>query len=240
MLSIALCDDESKEVKKTLALLNAYKEVHTEIAFTVQCFESMESLFFSSDALNTFQILLLDIYMGKQNGIEGAKELRKKGFTGNIVFLTTSSEHALSAYAVNADQYLLKPIDQNAFFQTLDKVFALYKAEKRRKITLKVGGETQSVFVRDIVFSETKKNYQNIYLLDGTVLCARLTREELSKLLFSFPEFIFMGASYIINLDQIQSMNAKEIWFRKDNVLMVPRGSYKEIKKQFLDFHCGV
>ena len=54
-------------------------------------------------------IVLLDVCMPGILGTEVAQELRKFSSSTEIIFLTTSDEFAMDAFAVKATDYLLKP-----------------------------------------------------------------------------------------------------------------------------------
>ena len=43
--------------------------------------------------------------------------------TGLLLYLTTSPDFALDSYRVDAFDYLLKPVDRDLFFQSLDKAY---------------------------------------------------------------------------------------------------------------------
>ena len=63
----------------------------------------------------------MDIYMKGKTGIEAVRELHEMGDKSRVIFLTTSQEHALEAFRVEAAQYLVKPVSEADFFSLMDK-----------------------------------------------------------------------------------------------------------------------
>ena len=122
MFRIAICEDETECLNRIKDFLILYEAEHHQGLFKVDSFCDMESLFVKENVIDQYDLLLLDIYMGKMNGIEAARELRTKGFQGQIVFMTSSRDFALLAISVDATQYLLKPVEKQPFFNAIDKV----------------------------------------------------------------------------------------------------------------------
>lgn len=141
MYHIALCDDEPSELHKAKAMLDTYQASHPDYLFEVQEFFAMSALLFAIDSAAVFDLLLLDIYMPEQTGIDGARELREHGFDGSIIFLTTSKDHGVEAFGVEATQYLVKPVEENRFHAVLDKLLKRIEEERHRFITLRTEKE---------------------------------------------------------------------------------------------------
>ena len=122
MYDIALCDDEEKALDQIERLLTGYQDkTQQEITFKTKRFTSAEELLKRvREEKYRPDLLLLDIFMSGKNGIEAAEDLRRLGCSMPIVFLTTSTEHALKAYGVDAIQYLVKPFEKEHFFHAID------------------------------------------------------------------------------------------------------------------------
>lgn len=75
-----------------------------------------------------FYLIFLDIYMYKLNGIDTAKEIRKKDDNSILVFYYYQSDFALDAYDLDALQYLIKPITyETKIKKILDKCLKNYQ-----------------------------------------------------------------------------------------------------------------
>ena len=106
MYLIAICDDEEKELDKTEYYLRSWQQEHQEYEFKIERFDNPEELLWRiREEKYSPDLVFMDIYMPQKTGIMTAKELRDMGNDGSIIFLTSSKEHALEAFGVNAVQY---------------------------------------------------------------------------------------------------------------------------------------
>ena len=67
-------------------------------------------------------LLFLDVQMPGLNGFEVARRLVQADVPSQIVFVTAFDQYAVDAFAINAVDYLLKPVDLDRLEQTLEKV----------------------------------------------------------------------------------------------------------------------
>lgn len=243
MCYIAICDDEQTELYKANALLSRYRETHLGCDFTVESFSSTHALY---DKIRTgviFDLLLLDIYMPDKTGIEVARELRKRGFEGQIIFLTTSKEHAAEAFDVDASQYLIKPVEQERFFTVLYKVLGRLSGEHKGYLALRADGEVRRLPVRSIIYSESQNQYQLLYCTDNEKIRVRMTVTKLYEALRINTGFVRVGSTYIVNLGYVDSLNAKVMKLAAGKEIgkeiRLPRGSYSVLKKQYFAYYLG-
>lgn len=236
---IALCDDETAELDKTQKMLDSYRGVHPDCAFSVRQFESAEELFAAIDKQEYLpDILFLDIYMSGMSGMEAAKELRLAGKGCRIVFLTSSTDFALDAFQVDATQYLVKPISEHRLCQMLDRLFAEIESERRRYVLLSVDNRKCRIAIRDIIYCEAQKKNQYLHLADGTTHCLHMSMIGLEELLSSYPEILRIANSYIVNLEHIDSISINELLLDDGTTIYLPRGAYRSLRKNYLDYYC--
>lgn len=68
-------------------------------------------------------LILLDIYLPKKNGIDILRDLRGKGYIVDIIMITAgnSTEEVKTAFAYGVTDYLVKPFDFNRFEHALNR-----------------------------------------------------------------------------------------------------------------------
>lgn len=242
---IALCDDETAELEKTEELLSVYEQKHPNFDFMIQRFESADELLVRvGEDSYVPDFVFLDIYMlGEQGenvplGIEAAQKLRDMGSEAKLIFLTSSREYALEAFDVDAACYLVKPVSEDKLFSKLDRFLEETEQAQRKCILLKKDGSIMKVPLNDVVCCEAQGKCQRIYMADGTEIIQNLTLAKIYDMCSVCEEFVRVGASYIINLEHIESLNAQEVQLDNGEKIYLPRGTYRSLREQYFDYYC--
>lgn len=245
MYLIALCDDETAELDKTEKLLSDYEKEHPAVDFIIRRFESADDLICLVREENYMpDLIFMDIYMpDKKNdfqplGLEAAKMLRNMNYKGKIVFLTTSREYALEAFDVEALQYIVKPVTEDKLFSLIDGLLKDIEEERKKCILLRVEGRLVKVPLNKIVYCEAQGKKQCLNFVDGTQCVLRMTMTEICEQLLRCQKFVRLGVAFIVNLEYISSLNAKEICMDNGKKIYLPRGIYKELRERYFSYYC--
>ncbi len=239
MYLIAVCDDDKTELDKTGNYLSGWQEKHPDYQLQIDRFTSAEEFLYTlKEKEYSPDLLFLDIYMPGKSGIELARELRGMGKEGDIVFLTTSKEHALEAFSVDAAQYLLKPVKEQDLLRVLDRLFVDKQDKRKDCLLLRIEGKFCKVLLNDIVYCEAQGKNQRLYLEDDTYQKLRMTMTEIYGMLSGRQEFTKVGVSYIVNLNHVDSLNAHEICLDTGRSIYLPRGAYQPLREQFFKYYC--
>ena len=238
MFRIALCDDEQKILDEVLQYINKYAESKNIQSLEVFPFDSASSLKNALDDEKSFDIFVLDVYIGKEMGTALAKNIRERGIDSPIIFLTTSVEHAPQGYETGTLRYLIKPLEPEKFYEAIDA--ACLQAEKLQSklIRFKTENGIESINANNIMYSEAHDHYQYIKLDNGQTIKVRTTVSELYALLAKNDGFFRLGSAYIINLRNIKNLTSSEILLYNNTTIPIPRGKHAELKKVFWNFQC--
>ena len=180
VLKIAICDDEKKFCDSAERMLNLYME-DKGLQFQVDVFNVPSELVDMTEKGTIYDIYLLDIYMPGVTGMSIATELRNRDIKSPIIFLTSSTDHALEAFGVDATHYLLKPYTKDSFYVGMDKAMQSIASHKNDSVILKVDNEYRSISISKILYCEAEDKYQRLYLENGERLLVRITGTELYK-----------------------------------------------------------
>lgn len=123
MFYIAICDDEQMDREQIQKLTQKICESEA-IPIKIVCFENAQELFLSiRSGGGDYHLLLLDIIMPEQDGMALARQLRQQEIKTSLIFISNSREMALKGYEVNAQRYLVKPIDESLLREAFGAAF---------------------------------------------------------------------------------------------------------------------
>ncbi len=232
-MEFAVCDDLEEERRLLKSYLSRYRdENNLDITVTEYC--DAESLLKAYKAGNAFDVIFLDVYMDKTDGITAAKKLTESGFNGSIIFCTTSKDHAIAGFELDADDYLLKPYTYERFLKSAGRFEKRY-AKSRKSITFKSERLEYSIFLSDIVFIETIPHGTEVYTKNQT-LKTRRSLGEFEKDIKDESAFLKVSRSYIVNMNYIKSMEGDSLCFENGTSIPLPVREKQKLKNQINEY----
>ena len=235
MIKIAICDDECKFLDSAEEMLKQYLS-DNGISAQADLFRIPLELIDAIEKGMRYDIYLLDIYMPGVTGMSIATELRSRGVKSPIIFLTSSTDHALQAFGVDATHYLLKPYTKDNFYVGMDKAMQSITSHKDDSIVLKVDNEYRSIPVSKIIYCEAEDKYQRLYLDKAERLLIRISGTELYKQLSEFDCFYRCGRAHIVNLNHISRVTQDGVSFKSGMDLSLPHTVQAGLRKAFFDY----
>ena len=233
MIKIGACDDEAHELKKIAALIEKWAQAH-HTPVDIRCFDSGEKILAAIGGGESFDILFLDIYMGKKDGIAVAREIRKIDTGCAIVFATNSRERAVDGFAVHALHYLLKPIDSQSLADALDR--AMQTRAKPRDKLIQIGSRQKQyrVEVGDIRFAESSARVVTVHTRESGDICY-YDKLDNFELLCDDDRFVRCHKSFLVNLNYVQSIVATVITLDSGEEIPISKNAH-EIKALFASY----
>ncbi|MFD2567632.1 LytR/AlgR family response regulator transcription factor [Pseudotenacibaculum haliotis] len=156
-------------------------------------------------------IIFLDIHMPEKSGFDLLEELTT---VPEVVFTTAYNQYAVKAFELNALDYLVKPLREERFAKTIEKVKQelTEKVEEKsdvlpmhRKIFIKDGENCHFIPLSEIHFIESLDNYARLYFGDQKAMIKR-SLNLLEKKLDS-TVFFRANRSQIINTHYIKEIH---------------------------------
>lgn len=161
-------------------------------------------------------LLLLDIQMPGMTGMQLARQLPSNTM---IIFTTAFPQYALEGYQVNTVDYLLKPIHFPLFEKAVTKAWERYQATKTDEAFIYVKSDSRQIriYLRDIQYIESLKDYVRIHLCPGSISSAQTGKETPNvvtmismKSLESClptPQFMRVHRSFIVQMSMVSSIS---------------------------------
>lgn len=207
MIRIAICDDLPDQLEIIERAARKYFRSIKEVVAISKYNKAMDFL----DAFEKegdFDIALLDICMPGMMGTDIAEEMRKKKSGCEIVFLSTSDEFGVDAFAVRAAHYLVKPFTQEQFDKAMKRVMEMIYQRHSHKVILHIIGGVRVVEINDILYVQSEGHVQRVFLKDGSILDMRQSLSSVVDTLEKVaPEqFASPSKGYFVNQQQIVSI----------------------------------
>lgn len=228
-LKIAICEDTPEDAKRM-------KEVIEKNPIPTECtFFSSGEEFLEKFRPQKYELLLMDIYVGKMTGVEVVRRIREVDTELPIAFVTTSTEFALESYRLSALKYIEKPFCQSE----IDEIISLAWMKHRNapSLTLRKNRKEVRFLLSEIVYLEQKARQLLVHLQDGTI---EPIYDKLSEYLQEVEEHHFFDChkSYAVNLAFVRSINQEFRCFVMMNNENVPirRESMGKAKKALGEF----
>ena len=180
-----------------------------------------------------FDILLLDIEMGGQNGIELAREIRQSDTKLSIIFITGFTDYMSEGYDVAALHYLIKPVKEDKLFEVLGKAVKNLENESEQILAVTINRDDIFIPLRDIIYIESAQHYININTeIERYKVKMPLTEIE-SKL---GGGFFKCTRSFIIGLRYVRRISKSEVILINGVSVPLGRGLYKDINKAYIKY----
>jgi len=230
-IKIAVCDDEQQQTEYIKSLVKKWAN-DNNINITIDMFDSAENFKAAWKKNKKLDILLLDIQMSGQNGVELAREIRQSDTKLSIVFITGFADYMPEGYDVSALHYLMKPVKEDKFFEVLDK--AMKNIEKENEfITLTINREDIFILLQTIIYIESDLHYV-IINTEKEQYKAKIPLSEIESKLGS--GFFKCTRSFIVGLRYVRRISKNEVILTNGVSVPLGRGLYRDINKAFIKY----
>jgi two-component system, LytTR family, response regulator len=171
-------------------------------------------------------LLFLDVQMPEMDGFAVVRNIGAENMPA-VVFVTAHDQYAIRAFEINALDYLLKPVMEERFVQTLvrakcrisarvvadssQQIISLLEtiASPRsylKRLAVRSAGKTEFVDVEDVDWIEAAENYAEVHAGRVTHLL-HVTMNTLEKSLDP-DNFLRIHRSIIVNLRRIKNLQS--------------------------------
>lgn len=235
-LRCLLIDDEPPALK----VLESYITQINGLEIVGQCRNAIEAL----DVLHQrpVDVIFLDIKMPK---LLGTDFLRNLSQPPRVIFVSAYREYAVESYELDAVDYLVKPVSFERFVKAVAKLKRMtapdkeaptpdYTSNPRAFVYLKVDKHMQKVFVNEILYIESWKDYVKLFLAGDKTILVKQSISSMENLL-SEHRFVRVHRSYMVSIDKISGYNGLSLQVNKKDV---PIGRlYKQAVMEKLNEH---
>ncbi|MCL2003513.1 MAG: LytTR family DNA-binding domain-containing protein [Oscillospiraceae bacterium] len=220
-MTVMVCEDTVEE-RETLCFLVKRFFMDINCPVKIVAYENGESLLkdWAANPAGSVKIIFLDIYMAGMSGIEVARKIRETDGDVAIIFITSSRDHGLDGFSVQALQYLLKPVGYAEVESALNKCVKVF-FDSIAFMEVLSDRLTVKVLLKDIMYIEVFNHACLIHTVSETLKCYR-PLDEVDRQLRGMGARMFLRThrSYIVNMRYID--DAADSDFLLKNGMAVP------------------
>lgn len=225
MIKIAIVEDEHAYAMQLQEYLHQYEKENGEV-FEISLFSDGDEIV--NKYKPVYDIILMDVEMKFMDGMSAAEEIRKVDTEVVIMFITNMPQYAIRGYAVDALDYVLKPVSYFAFSQRLNRAISRMKKRETKMIAISIKGGTVRLNVTNVTYIESQGHTLIFHTVNGIYETSG-TMKELEKEL-SELNFYRGNKGYLINLAHVESVKDGCAVVRGEQLLLS-----RARKKEFME-----
>lgn len=169
-MKIAICDDNPLQIDFFKAHVDEFLKKRGDKSYTLNTYSSGKPLIDDIADGQWYDIVVLDVVLNNENGINVAKQLRKNGYNGNIAFWTAYKNYVFDALDVLPVHYIIKGSEHGRMFSvvahTLEDI-------REKALTIKNRDHFHRVEFRHIEYIESRNKSILVHCTCGVMHAAR-------------------------------------------------------------------
>ena len=169
-------------------------------------------------------------------GLAAAEMLRRRGRRGALAFLARTPAHAYAAYQLEAMQYLLTPVREQALYRLLDRAV---EPEYGPTLAVNTAAGLRLLPYGEIEYLECTHHVVHFHLSSGEdvpSLSLRVPFSQVAQPLLEDGRFLQPHRSYVVNLARVERVCPDEVQMRSGARVPLPRGRAAEVRAAVTDW----
>jgi two-component system response regulator LytT len=195
-----IVDDEAPARSELRYLLAA----HPEVQVLGEAEGAAEALGLAHE--HAFDVVFLDVEMPGLTGVEAAPLVRERRNPPAVVFVTAHERYAVDAFAIEAFDYLLKPVDPDRLARVVERLHDRTSENVLpvEKIPVVAGGGTELLDFDQVHYVNADGDYSRVHTYDRSYLCTASLGELEERL--PGGRFVRIHRSYLVNLSKVAAV----------------------------------
>ncbi|MDO4285364.1 MAG: LytTR family DNA-binding domain-containing protein [Eubacteriales bacterium] len=230
MLHIAICDDDEKTLNDLEMRIQHILRKQVVISKHTNPFSLLT--YIVDEVRGELDLVILDIKLKEQNGIQIAKTILAHFAQIKIIFMTSYLERVKDIFQISPTYFLLKPIETNYLYDALYKTMEEIDDGRTNVLIVRSGTSgkrIQTFKVRNIYFIESDNRLIHIHESEQ-VTSAYMKLDEIERDLS--VNFCRCHQSYIVNMDKIMKAEKESITLFNDVIIPVSRSKRREVTEK--------
>ena len=183
-------------------------------------------------------LVFLDIDLPGISGMEAAGLWRLTNQVTPLIFVTNLAQFAVQGYAVDALDFVVKPVEYHDFALRMDRAVRVMERLEGRTVSIKSEGEVHIVSQADIVYVDVVKHNVRYHMAGDEgrgPLCERGTlraaEQELNQALF-----LRINSGCLVNMGQVRRITPSSVVMQTGEELFFSRSQRKPALEKLANY----
>lgn len=229
-MKIAICDDCELQIEYFKHRIEPFLRQNGDRNYTIDGYFSGKPLIDDVKDGKWFDMIVLDVVLKSENGVDIARELRKCGYKGGIAFWTAHKEFIFDALDVEFTHYIIKGNEHGRMFSMIDKTLG---DMKHKMLTIRHRDCIIRIPLNKIEYLEARDKQVFVHCTNGIEHSMYATLKAVEPCLDK--RFLRCHKSFVVNMDYVQKLDSDFTMFSGDKVLIRKNG-YADIKNQYWEY----
>lgn len=153
-----------------------------------------------------YDVVFLDVEMPGLTGLDAAPLVRERRDPPAVVFVTAHERYAVDAFAVEAFDYLLKPVDPDRLARVVERLQerSVENVLPVERVAVVSRGGTELLDYDQVHYAQADGDYSRVHTFDRSYLCTASLGELEQKL--PAARFARVHRSYLVNLGKVAAV----------------------------------
>lgn len=230
MLHIAVCDDDENAVQSHIKIAEECLR-KCAVFGKITAYTSSDNLLYDiTDDKFFFDLILLDIEMPGNTGMELAEKIRPHLPDVKIIFITSHIEYAIDAFELSIFRYVPKNDSGQRLPAAIQDAIKLITLEDGKTYTISTNSRLEKIPYREIYYIERDGKNAGITTAGGLSKVRKSLQQVYEEL--GAEEFIYIDRGCIVNMIHIMQIKDGMAVLKNGVSLPISRSHLQKVKEQ--------
>ncbi|MDO5156511.1 MAG: LytTR family DNA-binding domain-containing protein [Eubacteriales bacterium] len=230
MIKIAICDDEQERIELHKQIVEENLQ-QCKVGFQIATYNQSDNLLYDIVEDHFFyDLLLLDIEMPGNTGMELAEKIKPYLPNVKIIFITSHIEYAIDAFELSIFRYVPKNDTEKRLPAALQDAMKLIELEDGKVYTIQTNSRLEKLPYKDIYYIERDGKNASFTTANGVSKVRKSLQQVYEEL--DGDEFIFIDRGCIVNIIYIMQIKEGMAVLKSGETLPISRSHLQEVKEE--------
>jgi len=230
---IAICDDTKADAEKIrFSLMDITSDLE------MVWFDTGVKLIDSIKKGNFYSLIFQDVYLEEELGTEIATVVKELSPDTQIIFVTTSLDHAIDAFRVHATDYLVKPCSETDIVKAFARVSMRLNKQESSPVVINSGKDIHVYYPEKVIKVESDRHYTNICCQNDRTDRVLMNFSEIAALFGK--DFIELRRGLLVNPKYIERISGASVVLSDGSTYILPKAKKDSVISQYTNYVTNV